>query len=81
METKIEHRYMTEDEKLDTFYEAVQLQKAGKEKEATALIRSVPLKPYIAEIAKEVYGADFLIRNGYNLLEAEDKFGKDWLNR
>jgi hypothetical protein len=81
METKIEHRRMTEEEKLDTLYEAVLLQEAGREEEATVLIKSVPLEPYLAEIFKEVYGADFLIRNNYNLLEVEDKFGKNWLNR
>jgi hypothetical protein len=78
-ETKTEHRLMTDDERLDTMYQAALLFDEGKEEEAMQLSKTVPLKPELARIGKEVYGADFLIENGYNLLEADKVYGKDWL--
>ncbi|MDR2104502.1 MAG: hypothetical protein LBP51_01975 [Deferribacteraceae bacterium] len=80
-ETKIEHRQMTLKEKTLTMYKATQLLDEGKDEEAYELITSVPLKPELAKIGKEVYGADFLIESGFNLLEADKVYGKDWLNK
>jgi hypothetical protein len=57
------------------------LREEGKEEEANKLFKSVPLEPEIAKIFKEVYGSDFLIKCGYNLLEANETYGKDWLTR
>jgi hypothetical protein len=76
----IEHRLMTLKEQLAILVKAAELRAAGKEADATVLQRSVPLPPYLAKIAKEKIGVDFLI-NGWNLLEAEEKYGKDWLTR
>jgi hypothetical protein len=72
---------MTVEEKVDTAYKAVLLRKAGDEEGATRLIRTVPLPHYIAKIMKEKMGADFLINGGWNLSEAEAKFGSNWLNQ
>jgi hypothetical protein len=72
---------MTLKEQLAIGVQAVELQKAGKEAEALALERSSPLPPYLAKVAKEKFGVDFLINGGWNLLEAEAKYGKDWLSR
>ena len=38
------------------------------------------MPPYLAKVAKEKMGADFLIKGGYNLTEAEAEFGPNWLN-
>jgi hypothetical protein len=81
VETKIEHRFMTFKEKTMTIYKSHMLREEGKEEEANKLFKSVPLEPGMAKIGKEVYGADFLINGGYNLLEANAAYGKDWLNR
>ena len=72
---------MTDEEKVDTAYKAALLSKSGDEEEATRLLRSIPMPPYLAKIMKEKMGADFLINGGWNLSEAEAKFGEDWLNR
>jgi hypothetical protein len=79
IETKTEHRLMTIEEQAQIMYKAVSLLDEGKEEEAACLIKSVPLMPEMAKIGKEVYGADFLIENGYNLLEANEAYGNDWL--
>ena len=72
---------MTEKEQAAIFMKAIELRDAGKEAEAHALQATVPLPPYLAKIAKEKIGADFLIQAGYNLSEAEAAYGKDWLTR
>jgi hypothetical protein len=72
---------MTLKEKLAITMKVIELEKAGKEAEARALDRSIPMSPYLAKVAKEQFGVDFLINGGWNLLEAEAKYGKDWLTR
>jgi hypothetical protein len=78
-ETNIAHRFMTDDERLDTMYQAALLFDEGKDEEASRMLRSVPLKPELAKIFKDVYGADYLAGSGFNLLEADKTYGKDWL--
>ena len=70
---------MTLDEKLSISVRSIELKKAGRLEEAEKLMRQIPLPPYLAKAAKEVYGADFLVENGYNLSEAEAEYGKGWL--
>jgi len=70
---------MTDEEKVDKAYQACMLSQAGDEEGYSRLIRSIPMPPYLAKVAKEKIGADFLIDGGWNLSEAEAEFGKDWL--
>jgi hypothetical protein len=70
---------MTLDEKLAIGCKAAELRKAGDKEGASRLRRSIPMPPYLAKIAKEKIGADFLINGGWNLSEAEAEFGSDWL--
>jgi hypothetical protein len=70
---------MTLDEKLAISCKAAELRKAGDEEGASRLLRTAPMPPYLAKVAKEKIGADFLINGGWNLSEAEAEFGKDWL--
>jgi hypothetical protein len=77
----VEHRLMTEDEKVDTYMEVHRLREEGREEEATALRRTIPLPAFLAKVFKEKVGADFLIELGWNLAEAEAEYGPDWLSR
>jgi hypothetical protein len=77
----MEHRLMTEHEKADIAMEAIRLRKEGKEKEATALNRSIPMPAFMAKFWKEHMGKDFLINGGWNLAEAEAEYGPGWLDR
>ena len=72
---------MTLDEKLAISNRACALAKVGDEEGYSRLTRSIPLPPYLAKIAKEKIGVDFLINGGWNLSEAEAEFGTDWLNK
>ena len=70
---------MTLDEKLAIGCKAVELSKAGDKEGASRLVRSIPMPPYLAKVAKEKIGLDFLINGGWNLSEVEAEFGPDWL--
>jgi hypothetical protein len=72
---------MTLHEKLALGVEAIELRKQGKLEEAMQIQKSIPLPPYLAKWAKKRIGADFLIKEGWNLSEAEAKYGKDWLTQ
>jgi len=72
---------MTLDEKLDIACRSAALRKAGDEEGAMRLIKTAPMPPYLAKVAKEKIGADFLINGGWNLSEAEAEFGPDWLSK
>ena len=72
---------MTLDEKLAIACKAAALSDAGDREGASRLIRTTPLPPYLAKIAKEKIGVDFLLSGGWNLSEAEAEFGQNWLTK
>ena len=72
---------MTLDEKLAISNKACLLWQAGDKEGYSRLTRTIPLPPFMAKIAKEKIGVDFLIQGGWNLSEAEAEFGPDWLDR
>jgi hypothetical protein len=77
----MEHRLMTEDERVKIHREARRLRAEGKESDATALRRTIPMSAFMAKFWKEHMGKDFLIKGGWNLAEAEAEYGPDWLDR
>jgi len=72
---------MTLDEKLTISNRALDLLDAGDREGYRRLIRTAPMPPYLAKVMKDKMGADYLIRGGWNLSEAEAEFGSDWLFR
>ena len=72
---------MTLDEKLTISNRALDLLDAGDREGYRRLIRTAPMPPYLAKAMKDKMGADYLIRGGWNLSEAEAEFGSDWLFR
>jgi hypothetical protein len=72
---------MTLHEKLRLGVKSIELKKQGKIEEADRVFKQIPLPPYLAKFAKEKIGADFLIRHGWNLTEAEAEYGSDWLTK
>jgi hypothetical protein len=75
------HKTMTDIEKIDTSYKACLLRRAGDEEGYERLTKTIPLSPYLAKIAKEKIGLDFLLNGGWNLSEVEAEFGSDWLTK
>jgi len=72
---------MTLDEILAIACEAAKLREAGDQEGYHRLMKTTPLPHYIAKIVKEKVGVDYLINSGWNLSEAEAKFGSDWLSK
>jgi hypothetical protein len=68
-------------EKLQTGVKAIEMEEQGNMEEYVRLTRSIPMSPFLAKFAKEHLGAEFLIRGGWNLSEAEAEYGSDWLTR
>ena len=71
---------MTLDEKLAISMKACALYQAGDREGFSRVIKTAPMPPYLAKVAKKTMGADFLLQGGFNLSEAEAEFGSDWLN-
>jgi len=59
----------------------IELEKQGKFEEAHALLHTMPLPAYLAKWAKKRFGAETLIKTGWNLSEAETEYGSDWLSK
>ena len=57
------------------------LRAEGKDEEALKISMQVPLAPHLAMAAKEVFGAEYVRNAGLNLYDAEEKYGKDWLEK
>jgi hypothetical protein len=76
-----QHKMMTFDEKFDLIMKGNEYLKAGNKAESVRIMKQVPLAPHLAKFAKEWIGADFLIKSGWNLAEAEAEFGPDWLTQ
>jgi hypothetical protein len=70
---------MTTEERLDVMMKAHEYLEAGNKAESQRLVLGLPMPPYLAELYKDCLGADFLIKGGYNLSDAEAEFGPDWL--
>ena len=72
---------MTLDEKLAISNKACALLQAGDEEGYSRLTRTIPMPPYLAKIYKEKVGVEPLLKAGWNLPEAEEEFGPDWLSK
>ena len=72
---------MTLDEKLAISMKACALRQAGDREGFHRVIKTAPMPPYLAKVMKDKMGADFLLKGGWNLSEAEAEFGSGWLNR
>ena len=60
---------------------AIELEKQGKFEEAEKLEHTIPLPAYLAKWAKKRFGAETLVKTGWNLSEAEAEYGSDWLTK
>jgi len=76
-----QNQTMTLDEKLAISNKACLLLQAGDREGYMRLMKTAPMPPYLAKVAKEKIGADFLINGGWNLSEAEAEFGENWLSK
>ena len=71
---------MTLDEKLAISNKAIMLKKAGDREGYERLMRTIPVPSYHVKVMKETIGLEFLIKDGWNLSEAEAEFGHEFVN-
>ena len=74
-------KLMTMEEEVDIARKALALKKQGKFDEYEQTMKQIPLPAYLAKIAKKYFGADTLLKTGWNLAEAEAEFGPGWLSK
>ena len=72
---------LTMEEEAAIALKAFELKNQGKPEECERMLKQIPLQPYLAKFAKDHFGADFLIKYGWNLAEAEAEFGPGWLTK
>jgi hypothetical protein len=72
---------MTQEEEAAIIIKASELKKQGKLEEYKRMMKQIPLPPYLAKIGKDYFGADCLIKTGWDLSAAEAEYGPDWLTR
>jgi hypothetical protein len=77
----MESKHMNLHECLAVGAKAAELRKAGREDEAMAMGRSMPMPPHLAKIVKDKLGLEFLLKMDWNMAEVEDTYGKEWLSR
>ena len=70
---------MSMEEEAAIIIKAIELKNQGKLEEYEKAMKEIPLPPYLAMIAKKYFGADTLIKTGWNLAEADAEFGPNWL--
>ncbi len=52
----------------------------GDNEEYDRILRLIPIVPHVAKAAKEVFGRDFIISSGFDITEANMKYGEGWLD-
>lgn len=71
------------DERHRIYAEAGALYDNGRRDEAFVLQRKIPLPPHMAlnMLRDPLFGAAYLLDEGYNLADAAKCFGQDWMER
>jgi hypothetical protein len=72
---------MTQEEEAAIIIKAIELKEQGKPEECERMMKQIPLPPYLAKFAKDHFEADFLIKYGWNLSEADAEYGPGWLTK
>ena len=76
-----QNKMMTLHEKLQLGVKSIELEEQGKFEEAKRVSRQIPLAPYLAKFLKDHLGTEALLQGGWNLAEAEEEYGSDWLSK
>jgi len=76
-----QQKTFTMEEETAICLKALELRKQGKVEESMALQKQLPLPPYLAQIIKDYFGVENLIKTGWNLSAVEAEFGPSWFNK
>jgi hypothetical protein len=70
---------LTRDQEMEIIDQYFAARNRGESDESLKIIQRFPLAPHLALAAKEIFGIEYL--QGWDLSEAEAKYGKNWLNQ
>ncbi len=71
---------LTREEEFKILQQSLEAAKRGDQEEAHRLALKVPLAPHLAKALKDLVGAEEMLKEGYDLSEAEAKYGPHWLS-
>lgn len=71
---------LTDDQIADIIDKSLEADARGDYEEGDRLLKQLPIAPWLAHAAKEVWGKEFLLDNGFDLSRAEAAYGKEWLS-
>ncbi|MDR2049929.1 MAG: hypothetical protein LBP69_10800 [Treponema sp.] len=74
-------KIMTLHEKLQIGMTSIALKKEGKLAEAEKVHNQIPMAPYLAKFYKKHLGLDALLKTGWNLSEAVEEYGPEFLSQ
>jgi hypothetical protein len=72
---------LTGDQKFKIIQASLDAADRGDREEENRLLLLLPLAPHLAKVAKEIWGKDYLLQEGFDLSEAEAAYGPNWLDR
>ncbi|MDR2759046.1 MAG: hypothetical protein LBB78_06680 [Spirochaetaceae bacterium] len=72
---------MTLHEKLQIGVKSRELRQQGKIEEADKLEKQIPMAPYLAKFYKKHLGLDALLKTGWNLSEAVEEYGPEFISQ
>ncbi len=71
---------LTNEEQFELIQKVQEAQKRGDREEARRISRLLPLAPHLAQSLKKQIGPNELLKAGFNLSEAEEAYGPNWLS-
>jgi hypothetical protein len=72
---------MTKEEEFDILQASLDAADRGDYEEENRLLLLLPLAPHLAKVAKDLWGKDYLLQEGFDLSEAEAAYGPNWLDQ
>ncbi len=73
-------KFFSSDERMEILGHGLDAYEAGDRKKALEIAKQVPIQPGVANAFKQVYGVKYLVDAGFDLSEAIEKYGEEWLD-
>ncbi len=71
---------MGKEERAQLFDQYLEMCDAGNREKADDILIRIPLSPWLAKVVKKRLGIQYMREAGFNLSDAVDAFGMEWLD-
>jgi hypothetical protein len=71
---------MSKEDRHKIYNEYAAARDAGDMDKAYSIASRLPLHPGLARVGKKIFGIKYLKEEGFNLKDAVNEFGKEWLD-